>query len=118
MISIYPASIAINTEAIALLFIAVTSLLIYRNNSTKTDPLPKDKPPSDQPNNPPQSPPLRGEKENPTLEREKRVKQLLAEGNEFLLKTNPKLVPIPDDFIGELLEKGYNLAGDIRKLFD
>nr|CAG8551334.1 15248_t:CDS:10 [Entrophospora candida] len=79
-----------------------------KNNSVNTN-NPSPNPPLDRPNNPPQPlPPKPGQ--NPNSERSKRIKQLLAEGNEFLLKTNPKLVPVPDDFIGELLEKGYNLA--------
>ena len=109
-----------------MLLIAGGSFVLYKNSSTKTsyfsssqppkeerEPPQKDSPPSEQPNNPPQSP---NQEENPT--RKERVRKLLAEGSEFLLKTNPNLVPISDDFIGELLEKGYNHAGDIRKLFD
>nr|CAG8441118.1 6552_t:CDS:2 [Entrophospora candida] len=100
-----------NCLIIVLPLIAGTIFLVYRNNSTKTEstslnqnPVNKDNLPSDQPNDSPQSPII------PTSERKERVRQLLAEGNEFLLKTNPKLVPIPDDFIGELLEKGYKSA--------
>jgi hypothetical protein len=105
-----------------------SGFLIYRNSSTKTSyfssakpqkenrkPPQKDSPLSEEPDNPPHSPP--DQKENPTSERSKRVRELVRE-NEFLLKTNPKLAPIPDDFIGELLEKGYNHVSYMRKLFD
>lgn len=107
-----------------IVFLLVSGAYIIRQNSSQkessfSNELPKTKndSPLDQPNNPPPSPLSKPKEEDPTQERNTKIKQLISE-NEYLLKTNPQLVPIPDNYIGELLDKGYNQAGDMRKLFD
>ncbi|CAG8834668.1 29596_t:CDS:2, partial [Gigaspora margarita] len=68
----------------------------------------KNNSPLDQPNNPsPSSHSKPKQEEDSTQERNTKIKQLVSE-NEYLLKTNPQLVPIPDNYIGELLDKGYS----------